>query len=92
MQIVRKLNAAGKCIELGKLVRATRLFFVVDGPNPQKRIAKDNAHLEPCRRCKDYQAPPPEHIFRERAKHIAAMRQQRIEEERKRLSLAGRRR
>jgi hypothetical protein len=36
-----------------------------------QRIFKDNAHIEPCRRCRDYQ--PPENDFLERVKRIAAL-------------------
>jgi hypothetical protein len=87
MQMVRQVNAAGACSELGVLVRQTRQFFVYDGPHGLQRIFKDYAHLAPCRRCRDYQ--PPKNDFLERAQQIAQARSQRIAEERARLGLAG---
>jgi hypothetical protein len=91
MKIVRKLDAAGPCHKLGKLERVTPRFFVFDPFKPedgQTRIARENGHVEPCRRCKDYR--PPQNTFLERAREIAALRQQRIAEERQRLGLGRR--
>lgn len=62
-RIVRtRRHASGACRYLGYLVRETAKFYVVDESwggkyetePSEKRISKDNAHVEPCTLCKDH--------------------------------------
>lgn len=62
MQIVRRFSAVGPCLTEGKLLRETAKFYVyaewqgMDRFEGEKRIAKDRAHIEPCRCCRDHKA------------------------------------
>jgi hypothetical protein len=62
--IVRKSYSNGPCIFQGILIRETPKFYVFavnaharDGlleSFPQQKLSKDNAHIEPCKRCTDH--------------------------------------
>jgi hypothetical protein len=58
MTTVRESNLAGPCIPLGRLEKETASFYCYFDERPWakcvKRIAKQKAHVEPCRRCEDH--------------------------------------
>lgn len=56
--IVREINWAGPCIDIGVLVGETALFYVIEpmGSNRRRRVKKGSPliHVKPCQRCMDH--------------------------------------
>lgn len=57
--MVRRFSVAGPCLPIGRLVRETPQFFVIDTPDysrvQSRRVAKSTGvHTVPCPRCTDH--------------------------------------